>query len=157
VVGALLFVTASTTACYRYAPVEPAAIRPNEEVRVVITDNAATRLLKEFGPLTGSLEGQYAEQGADSVSVTLLIGRAYQGMALENTRQTLFLARSEVVEVRRRTMSRGRTAFATAGVLVGFALLVNSVVLSGDPNPNDGEPPPPPPPTGSLGIRIHLR
>jgi hypothetical protein len=154
-IGVLLFLP--FTACYRYAPVEPASVPPNEEVRVVVTDNAASRLFKEFGAFSGSLDGHYAQQGSDSVSVSVLIGRVYSGVALESTRQTLFLARSEVVEVQRRVLSRGRTALATAGVLAGFALLVNSVVQSGDPNPDDGEPPPPPPPGSIRGLRIHFR
>jgi hypothetical protein len=141
--------------CYKYVPIQPADARQSEEVRVRITESAATRLVKEFGAYTGQLEGQLAEQGRDSLSVSVAIGRAYRGMALENARQTLFLGRSEITEVRRRQLSRGRTALAAAGILAGFAALVNTVVQLGDDNPSDDNPPQPPPP--GVSIRIPFR
>lgn len=124
-----------------------------EQVRVRVTETAATRLVREFGAYTTLLDGQFSHERADSVSVSVLIGRAYQGVSLESMRQTLFLARHELVEVRRRQLSRVRTAVASAAVMGAFALLVKSVVQEGDPNDNT-EPPPPPPPGG---VRATLR
>lgn len=156
--GALLLAGLMTSGCYKYVPVDPAGVKPNEEVRVRITEPAATRLVRDFGAYTSQLEGQFAPQGSDSVSVSVLIGRAAGTLTLESTRQTLFLGRSEVVQVQRRELSRSRTALATAGILAVFALVVNSVVQIGDENPSGEEPPPPPPPSGFVGrIRIPIR
>jgi hypothetical protein len=154
--GALLLCSFNA-ACYQYVAIDPGSVQPNEEVRVRITEPAATRLVKEFGAYTGLLEGQLALEGADSVSVVVAIGRAYQGMALENARQTLFLGRNEVVEVRRRQLSKGRTALATAGILAGFATLVAAVRQIGDDNVTDEPPPPPPPGSVRALIRIPIR
>jgi hypothetical protein len=151
VLGALLL-----CGCYHYVPVQPDALRPNEEVRVRITESAATRLVKEFGAYTGELEGQLSMEGSDSLSVSVAIGREYRGMALENARQTLFLGRSEVLDVRRRQLARAKTALTTAGVLTAFGLLVNTIVQLSDDNPVDDNPPPPPPEFRAL-IRIPFR
>jgi hypothetical protein len=144
VLGALLLL-AVTTGCYRYTPIDPAAVRANEEVRVRVTESAATRLVRDFGVYTAQLDGQFALEGTDSASVAVAIGRMYQGMALENARQTLFLGRSEIVDVRRRELSRSRTALATLGALAGFVALVQTVSQLGDENPPEDGPPPPPP------------
>lgn len=151
------FAVLLASGCYTYTPVEYTAIRPQEDVQVRITEPAAKRLVKEFGAYTGQLEGQFAFQGSDSASVSVAIGRAAGGIALESTRQTLFLGRTEIVEVRRRQLSRGRTAIAGAGVLAAFALAVRAVVQLGDPNPSPEEGPPVPPTGVSGAIRIPIR
>jgi hypothetical protein len=114
-------------------------------VQVRISDTAATRLVSEFGMFTGELEGQFREEGPDSLSIAVLISRDYRGMSLDQVRQRLFLGRSEVIELRRRELSRFRTAAATVGAIAGFVALVRAVIQEGDPNPNDDDPPPPPP------------
>jgi hypothetical protein len=154
--GTLLLVVVSASACYRYVPVQPTAVRASEEVRVRITESAAARLVSELGTYTGQLEGQLAPEGTDSLSVSVLIGRQYRGMALENARQTLFLGRGEIVGVSRRQLSRGRTVLATATVLAAFGVLVSNVVQLGDPNPSVDDPPPPPPGVHRMYIRVPI-
>jgi hypothetical protein len=155
--GALLF-AALSSGCFRYVVVEPAAVRQGENVQVRITDAAASRLVSEFGMFTGELEGQFAQEGPDSLSVAVLINRDYRGMSLDQVRQRLFLGRSEVIEVRRRQLSRMRTVAATAGLVAGFVVLVRAIVQEGDPNPGDDDPPPPPPGGSRFPlIRIPIR
>ena len=153
--AAIIAVLAFGTGCYRYVPIDVSAVKPQEDVRVHVTESAAARLVRDFGAYTSRLEGQFAVERGDSVSVSVAVARAYQGVSLEQTRQTLYLARSEVVDVRRRVLSKGRTVAATAAVLTVFAIVVNSVVQEGDPNPND-EPPPPPPPGGGIRARFRI-
>ena len=149
----LLLGPSAVSGCYRYVPIDPAAARPEEEVRVQLTDAAAARLARELGTYTGRLEGQLGRGAGDSVSVALRIGREYRGVSLESTRQVLVLGRSEVVDVRRRELSRTRTALAGVGALAAFAVVAGTVSQLGDPNPGGDEPPPPPPP----GVRALLR
>lgn len=153
----LLLLALASGGCYRYTPIEPTAVHPREEVQVRVTDAASERLIGELGVYTGVLQGQLSAERPDSLSLSILIGRQYGGMALENTRQVLFLGPSEVVAVRRRQISRGKTALATAGVLVAAGLLIRSIVHMADPNPVDDDVPSPPP-AGYLGsIRIPIR
>jgi hypothetical protein len=142
--------------CYRYVPVDLASVRPAEYVRVEVTEQAAVRLVKDFGAYLRELEGQVAREGSDSVSVTVPVGRDYRGVALEGGRQTLFLGLQEVIGVRRREFSRNRTVAVSVGSLVVFGLIVAGVAQWGDPNSEVVEPPPPPPPVGRIVFRFGI-
>lgn len=155
--GALLAAAAVGSGCYRYAAVPLESVRPSESVQVRLTDAAATRLVNDFGTYTRVLEGPVAREGGDSVSVSVMIGREYNGVALDGTRQTLFLSRSEVVDVRRRELSRTRTVLASAGVVAAFAVLITTVVQMGEDGSDDGGTTPPPPLGSRAGVRIPFR
>jgi hypothetical protein len=142
--------------CYSYVPVELATVRPAEFVRVDVTEQAAVRLVKDFGAYLTSLEGQFSREGTDSVSVTVPVSRDYRGVSLEGGRQTLFLGLQEVIGVRRREFSRGRTVAVSVGSLVVFAAIVAGVAQWGDPNSEVVEPPPPPPPVGRIIFRFGI-
>jgi hypothetical protein len=132
--------------CYRYVPIQDEGSAQHEQVRVRITEDAAGRLVKDLGVYTTQLDGQYAQQGHDSVSLAVPIDRQYQGVTVGSTTQTLYLGRSEVVQVSRRQFDRGRTVLLSAGIVAGFAALAASIVQIGDPNdPSDNHPVPPPP------------
>ena len=142
--------------CYSYVPVDLASVKQSEYVRVEVTEQAAVRLVKDFGAYLRQLEGQVAREGSDSVSVTVPVGRDYRGVALEGGRQTLFLGMQEVVGVRRREFSRGRTMAVSVGSVVVFAAIVAGVAQWGDPNSEVVEPPPPPPPAGRIVFRFRF-
>lgn len=149
----------ANTACYRYVPISPVAAAPSDEVRIRITEDAAARLSKELGAYVTELDGQFAPQGADSVSVAIPIERAYHGMTVGTTSQVLYLGRSEVVEVRRRQFDRARTILVSTGAVVGFGLLAAAVVQLVDPNPASQDHPPPPPAPSRIpgGYRFTIR
>jgi hypothetical protein len=123
---------------------------------VDVTEQAAVRLVKDFGAYLTSLEGQFTREGQDSVSVTVPVNRAYGIVSLEGGRQTLFLGVKEVVGVRRREFSRSRTVAVSVGSVVVFAAIVAGVAQWGDPNSDVVEPPPPPPPAGRLVFRFGI-
>lgn len=141
--------------CYHYVAVPPGAVASNEEVRVYVTRPAAARLAGELGAYTMELDGKLSSRGPDSLAVSVPIGREYRGTTLDSTTQTLTLAKSEVVDVRRSQLSRGRTILTSAGVLAGFALLVHAVVQLTNPNPGSDVTLPPPPPVGSRAPSGH--
>lgn len=147
--GAVLLLIAgvANTACYNYVPVSLGAVPSKEEVRVRVTDAAALRLAKELGAIAIEIDGQMAQEGPDSVSVGVPIDKSYRGVTVGTTTQTLFLGRSEIVEVRRREFSRSRTALVTAGTVVGFGVLAAGIAQLFDPNEpiNSSTTPPPPP------------
>ena len=143
--------------CYRYVPIRPEAVRPNEDVRVRVTEPAAARLFQDLGAFTTELDGQLASAGSDSVSISVAIGREYRGIVLDSTSQVVHLSRADLVDVRRRTFSRSRTVLASAGALVVFGVLVGSVVQWGDPNNSYPDPPPPPPPPSPFrGVLVRI-
>jgi len=149
--------------CYSYVPVSFQAVESKEEVRLRVTDDAAARLLKDLGTYTTEIDGQLAPQGRDSVSLGVSIDRAYRGISVGTTTQTIYLARSEVAEVRRRQFSRSRTILVSAGVVAGFSALAVGIVQLVDPNgPPDDQPTAPPPPAlrrprgPHIGVRIPI-
>jgi hypothetical protein len=155
VAGPLLGIAAA--GCYQYVPIRLEAARPNEDVRVRVTEPAAARLLQDFGAFTTELDGQLASAGSDSVSISVAIGREYRGMTLDSTSQVVRLSRADLVDVRRRTFSRSRTVLAGALAIGAFGVLVGTVVQMGDPNTVSPDPPPPPPsPFRGVLLRIPL-
>jgi hypothetical protein len=148
----LLGLLSSSSACFTYVPVPMASLAPQEDVRVRITDNAGARLIKDLGVYTTQLDGEFEAHG-DSVSVTVPIIREYRGLALPATNQSLYLSRSEVLEIRQRRLSTTRTVLASAGVVAGFVVLVKSVQAIFNPSEATEELPPPPP----VGVRIPLQ
>jgi hypothetical protein len=157
---ALLVGAAANTACYTYVPISLGTVQSKEDVRVRVTESAATRLSKELGAFSREIDGQIAREGSDSVSVDVSIDKSYRGTTVGTTTQTLFLGRSEVVEVRKREFSRSRTVLVTAGTVAGFGLLAVGIVQLVDPNgPSDDSNTPPPPPAlrRPSGYHIALR
>jgi hypothetical protein len=136
----ILCITLTTSACFTYRPVATTIVRPDEEVRVRITDDAALRLAGHYGAITQRLEGQLAPTDSDSLMLAIWIGRAYTGTSFENARQRLSLGRQEVVEVRRRQFSLSRTAIVAAGIVGVAAYVVNRTVFMENPNPNPTTP-----------------
>ena len=153
-IGALL-IAATNAACYRYAPISLGTAPPSSEVRVRVTDAAATRLSPDLGAFTTEIDGQIAPQGSDSISVAVPIDRTYRGFTVGTTTQTLYLGRSEIVEVRTRQFDRVRTTLVTAGIVIGFGVLAAAVVQLADPNPDSQNGPPMPPPSPTRIPRWH--
>ena len=81
-------------------------------------------------------------------------------MVIGTTDQLLFLGRSEVIEVRKREFSRGRTALVATGAVVGFGAIAAGIAQILDQNPPTDQTLTPPPPSGSKGVRrrsgVHL-
>src|SRR5689334_20158681 len=157
-VAGLIAATAST-ACYNYVPVSLGTVGPKEDVRVRVTDAAAVRLSETLGAVSNEIDGAIARQGSDSIAVGVSIARAYRGTTIGTTTQLLSLGRSEILDVRKRQFSRGRTVLLAAGTVGGFGLLAAGISALVDPNgPPDDQRPPPPPVTlrRPSGLRIRI-
>jgi hypothetical protein len=146
-ISALLVAGVVNAGCYSYVPISLGAVAPKEEVRVRVTDGAAARFAKDLGVFSTEIDGQFAREGADSISLGVAVDRTYRGTTIGTTTQVLLLGQSEVVEVRKREFSRSRTALVTAGTLVGFGVLAVGITQLVDPNGPSQDQPPPPPPT----------
>lgn len=160
---ALVIATLASAGCYSYVPVSFQAVGSKEDVRLRLTEGAAARLAKDLGTFSTEVDGQLAREGADSVSLGVPIDRSYRGTTIGTTTQTIFLSRSEVLEVRKREFSRSRTVLVSAGVVVGFGALAAGIVQLVDQNgPSDqGTTPPPPPalrrpPAHHISLRIPI-
>jgi hypothetical protein len=155
----LLAASVLVAGCFRYAPVDPIAVDPRDDVRVRLTTDAAVRIGLQLGSVQERWEGQLTPAGRDSLTLSLWVGQQYRGTPFENARQRVSLGMPEVVEVRRRELSRGRTALLAAGILALTVVLADRIVFDQDPNATPGGRPgsPPTDPSGTLVGRGVLR
>ena len=132
--------------CVRYTPVELSALPPSQEVRVGVTDEGAVRLARHIGRLTNEVNATVAPAEADSVAVTIWLGKDYEGTSFADVRETIVFPRGQVASLRRRELSPWRTAAMSAAALVGTLILADQIFQLGDPNRrgDDGTDPPPP-------------
>ncbi len=132
--------------CVYYAPVGLAGVRPEEELRVRLTNPAAVRVAPSFGRIRGELSGAVEARGGDSLQVSVWLGKDYQGTPFENAHQVVILSRDEVTELSRREVSMWRTAVVAVGAAAAFSVLVDRLVFWGNPNPTDEDGTTTPPP-----------
>jgi hypothetical protein len=160
-ITAVILAAAVNTACYSYVPVSFSSVPAKEDVRLRVTEDAAVRLVKEVGAFSTELDGQLTPEGRDSISLGVTIDRTYRGATIGTATQTLVLARSEILEVRRREFSKSRTVALTVGTLVGFGALAAGIAQLVDPNgAPEGEVIQPPPPNSrrpsGFQFRLHI-
>ena len=120
-VAALLFL--SLSACYTYAPVQPASVAPGASVRARVSATAAERIAPLIGVqdarvLTGRFAGTDAAGFLVEVPTTTQVGPAG---SLQSLAQRVSIARGDLLEIETRTLSRGRTAavVGAAAAIVG--------------------------------------
>lgn len=156
VVG-LLLAGVANTACYTYSTVPFSSVSPNEDVRLRVTERAAAELASELGTFSTELDGRLNHEGRDSLKVGVPVDRSYRGITIGTTTQTVMIARSDVLDVRRRQFSRSRTILVSAGAAIGFGLLAAGISQLVDPNgSSDDQPSLPPPPAYRGFIRFHI-
>lgn len=151
----LLIAGLSLSGCVQYTPVELAAIPPGEEVRVTVTDEGALRLARRLGRITNDVTASVAAHASDSLAVTIWLGRDYPGTDFANVRETVVFPRYEVVGLRRRELSKWRTAALSAAALAGTFILADQIFQIGDPN-RRGDDDPEPPPGDLVLLRVFL-
>lgn len=141
----LLAASSGPWACVQYTPVELSAVAPLEEVRVQLTDEGAVNLARHLGRIREEVPARVEPHGSDSLALTIWLGKHYPGTQFENVRETFVLGLGDVTALRRRTLSKSRTALASVGAIAVMAVLADQIVQIGDPNrpPDDGTHPPP--------------
>lgn len=137
-------------ACFRYVPLDPAMVRPGEDVRLVVSYDPQQGSNNLAALPAQSVEGELVRAGDDSVAVSIWIGRDYRGTPFESTYRTFTVPRRDVLRIERRKLSKWRTGLIAIGAAVGIAVLVDRVGLIEDPNPPDDPGGPPIPPTGGI-------
>jgi hypothetical protein len=123
----------SLSACYTYAPVQPATVTPGTSVRARISATAAERVAPLIGVndarlLTGKFAGTDAAGFLIEVPTTTQVGPAG---SLQSLAQRISIPRGDLLEIETRTLNRGRTAAVVGGVaVIGIATAIN--VLRGE-------------------------
>jgi hypothetical protein len=129
--------------CFSYRPVDLAAVRPEEQIRVVVNETATARLVNEF-QLLQPFEGQLAPLSPDTLGFKVWIGRDYVGTPFGNARQTIPIVRTDIVEVQRKRFSVKRTTLFTIAMVGMITVAVDKLGLVELPWNEPGEQPLPP-------------
>ena len=141
----LLILASINGGCFTYRPHSTELVRPNEEIRVIVTDEAALRINQQFG-VSPPFEGRLSPLGSDSFGLAVWVGRGFSGSDFATVRQTVPVLRSDILEVHRRRLSIKRTAYFTAGVVAALTVLIDRLGVIDLPWPGDSESPVPPEP-----------
>ncbi len=134
--GIFLALAVSSAACHSYAPIERAAVRPGQSVRVEIEREEAIRQVERLGSIRTSIEGAVVDSPAQALGLTIRSGAA-SAADVVRLNDYLELPWDQVVGVEEKRFNPGRTALgaALAGVLAWAILEVADLSSSG----NNGE------------------
>ena len=123
----------SLSACYTYAPVQPASVANGASVRARVSATAAERIAPLIGVsdarlLMGRFAGTDAGGFLVEVPTTTQVGPAG---SLQSLAQRISIPRGDLLEIETRTLNRGRTAAVVgAAAVIAGATAVN--VLRGE-------------------------
>jgi len=115
-----------STACYTYAPLDPASAQPGTEVRARVSARSAEQIATLLGTTDARLlTGTVVRAGPDTLLVEVpTAARVASAGGTVTLHQRIGLARPDVLELEQRTFSRARTT-----IVVGAAALVASSYL----------------------------
>jgi hypothetical protein len=152
---AVLIASLLSAGCFVYQSADPTAIRPNQPIRVMVTNDEGLRLAREFGFGAPVLEGEFAAVSRDSLELAVWVGRDYGATDFATARQTIPLDRQDILAVQLKRFSPKRTVLASLGVAAIGTLLLNRVGVIDLPWDAGTEPTPPPDPD-ALRLRFRL-
>ncbi len=128
-----------TGACYTYAPIGTASVRPGMSVRAHISATASDRLAPLISTDSRVVTGTVIDAGAESMIVEVpIMVQAGVGSTFETIHQRVSLTPADLVELEARKLDRTRT-----GLIVGAAAVVAAGALKGllDSGPGTDRPP----------------
>jgi hypothetical protein len=132
--------------CYKYVSTDHSGLTPATPVSVELSMRGTMNVASKIGENVVAVEGSVTEASPSSLTLALQAVRrkGESNMATWNG-ESITLASDEIGEVKRRELSRGRTAFASAalaaasvGIVVGIAKATGqaSGPVGGKPTPN---------------------
>jgi hypothetical protein len=115
------------TGCFVYQQTDPSAVKPNQPIRVVVTNDEGLRLAREFGYGAPVLEGAFASLSRDSLQVAVWVGKEFRATDFANARQTIPVVRQDILNVQLKRFSPKRTVLFAAGVAAVATIVLNRV------------------------------
>jgi hypothetical protein len=131
------------TGCYSYQTIRMESVRPDLDVRLHVTAEAAGHVATVLGYLTEDVSGTVVSVARDTLMLSVATPVAPESRTIQVLHQQLDLPVSQVIEVQQRRFSRGKTYACVAGaVAAGAGLAVWG--FSGFLGSRGGETTPPP-------------
>jgi hypothetical protein len=132
--------------CYQYVPADHTDLPPATAISVELSARGTTNVASRIGENVVAVEGNVTESTSSSLTLALLaVRRRGENTPSTWNRESITLATDEIGRVKRRQLSRGRTAVASAalatasvGLVVAIAKATGSAEGSvvGKPSPN---------------------
>jgi hypothetical protein len=129
----------AASAGFEYVPIAGDAIPPAQDVRVYLSRRGMADLPEDLPTGRSFVLGQWAGTSADSVMLRVPVLRRIEDPSAPDIRQNLFVARADVLDVRRRRFSPRRTALAIGGAVGAGAIILTVVMKAGGNEGTDTE------------------
>ena len=130
------------SACYRYVPIETAAVAPGEPVRVYVTQAAAEafREVYEVDGAVPSVRGTIMGRDGGDLLLAVEVAQRQVGFRAVGLEQNLRIRESEIIATERRSLNTLATS-AFVGVVAGGVVAILTFILQseGDPEAPDPE------------------
>jgi hypothetical protein len=143
--SSLILAALTLSGCFSYRPYSLERVKPNEELRLIVTEPATLRLDQQFG-LKPPFEGRLTPLSADSFGLAVWVGRGFSGSDFATVRQTVPLLRADILDVQRRQFSLKKTIYFAGGIIAVTTILVDRLGVIDIPGLGDSEQPNPPEP-----------
>ena len=118
--------------CYTYADTAPAAVPVGTAVRVALSDSGSLQLAPLVGPRAAALEGRFAARTDTAFTVAVRQLTRFDGSDEGLRGERVRIPAAATTGLQRRSLSRGRTAGLTAGVVAVAALAIRAFQGSED-------------------------
>jgi hypothetical protein len=132
--------------CYQYVSTDHAGLTPATPVSVELSTRGTLNVTSKIGENVVAVEGSVTEASPSSITLALQgVRRRGDNATSTWNGESITLASDEIANVKRRQLSRGRTAVASAalaaasvGIVVGIAKATGeaSGSVGGKPSPN---------------------
>jgi len=137
--GSVLLLALSLAGCYRYVPSRLSEVGPEQDVRIRVAEDEASRLADFTRDGGRVVDGRVVEQGPDSLLVRVESRGELRGARLQMLYQRVNVSRPAVLEIERRELDKGRTYLLTgAGVVAIAAVAAAGIAGGGSDTPPDG-------------------
>lgn len=140
----VLLLVSAASGCYRYVPATRSSLAPGASVSVTLTLQGSVNAAPRIGKDVASVEGTLSDaDSAGGITLSLLaVRRRGENLASTWNGESIRLSSEDIAEIRRKQLSRGRTAAAwtalgavSVGVVVGIAKATGLVGGSGGGRP----------------------
>ena len=128
VTPALLLLVATISGCYRYVPTARSSLAPGAPVMIALTLLGSVNTAQRIGNNVAAVEGTVSDIDSAGVTVSLLsVRRRGENLASTWSGELLRLSSEDILEIRSKELSRGRTAVAWTAFAAGSAGLVVAI------------------------------
>jgi len=133
--------------CYHYVPTDHTQLTPATPISVELTTRGTVNVASKIGENVVAVDGNLTEANGSSLTLALqAVHRRGESAVSTWSGESITLTTDEIDQVKRRELSRGRTAVASAAVIAAsVGVIVAIAKATGSASGGGGGTPPPNP------------